>query len=293
MTDSQPWTIKRLLDWTKDYFAKHGSESPRLEAEVLLAESLGCGRIDLYTRFDEVPVEPALGIFRGWVRRRVTGEPVAYLVGHREFYSLRFKVNSDVLIPRPETEHAVLAAIDCAKSLDRPLTVADVGTGSGCIAVTLCKQIPDCRMVAIDISPAALGVAAENASAHGVQDRIEFVESNLFESVPAGQFDLIVSNPPYIGTAEVNTVAQDVREHEPHIALFSGERGTSAIAGLIEACERRLLAGGFLIFETSPLIVDECVKLAEESNLFAEISTIKDYAGQPRIVVAGKNTETS
>ena len=141
-TGSDAWTIKRLLDWTSEYFTKHDSDSPRLEAEILLAEALGCERIELYTRFDEVPDGQPVATFRSWVKRHAEGEPAAYLVGHREFYSLRFQVNEHVLIPRPETEHVVVAAIEAAKKLDEGSPrIVDIGTGSGCIIIALAKHI--------------------------------------------------------------------------------------------------------------------------------------------------------
>ncbi len=182
MSSSAPWTVGRLLQWTADYLKSHGSESPRLDAEVLLAKVLGCQRIQLYTAFDNEPSEEVRAAFRELVRRRAEGAPVAYLVGHREFYSLDFRVTPDVLIPRPETELLVIALLDLAKT--RPvggkLTIADVGTGSGIIAVCAAKHLPGCRVTAIDTSPAALEVAKSNAEKHGVLGRIEFIQSDLF-----------------------------------------------------------------------------------------------------------------
>ena len=242
---AEPWTVGRLLQWTTDYLKGHGSESPRLDAEVLLAQALGCQRIELYTTFDELPGDDARAAFRELVRRRAEGTPVAYLVGRREFYSLSFRVTPDVLIPRPETELLVVAALDLAKtkgeggrgkaeqvasgqwpvassstinnqqsSISNPQSpiphplIADVGTGSGIIAVCLAKHLPTCRVTAIDISPAALAVAKENAQQHGVAERIEFLESDLFAAVPAErQFDFIVSNPPYVTAAELDGLA--------------------------------------------------------------------------------------
>ena len=170
-TEAEAWTIKRLLEWTAEYFERNDSGSPRLEAEVLLAEALGCERIQLYTRFDEIPAEPGLGNFRAWVKRRAAGEPVAYLVGHKEFYSLKFKVDNNVLIPRPETEHVVVEAIECAKAFStQPVEIADVGTGSGCIAVAVAKHISNSKVTAIDVSPEALTVARENIENHEVSE---------------------------------------------------------------------------------------------------------------------------
>ena len=169
MAQSEVWTIGRLLQWTADYLKQHGSESPRLDAEVLLSHAAGCERIALYTRFDEEPEERVRGEFRQLVRRRAEGRPVAYLVGYREFYSMTFEVTPDVLIPRPETEFVVIEVLDLLKQpafSDSPVRMADVGTGSGIIAVTVARHAPQCRVTALDINPVALAVAA----AH-VQDR--------------------------------------------------------------------------------------------------------------------------
>src|SRR5262245_4947541 len=180
MSDAERWTIGRLLQWTTDYLKKSGSPSPRLDAEVLLSDARGCQRIQLYTAFDEDPGETVRNRFRELVKRRAAGEPVAYLVGRREFYSLTFHVTPDVLIPRPETEFVVLGVLDAIQqlgSLDRPVQIADVGTGSGAIAISVAKHAPGCQVTATDISPAALAVAQQNAKQHEVADRINFVRS--------------------------------------------------------------------------------------------------------------------
>src|SRR5215213_3710659 len=176
----EPWTVGRLLKWTVDYLAKHGAENPRLDAEVLLAHARNCRRIDLYTAFGEVANEETRTAFRELVKRRAAGMPVAYLVGHREFYSLDFEVNPDVLIPRPETESLVVALLDSVKqraTAGTTVTIADVGTGSGILAICAAKFVPTAQVTAIDISPAALAVAKRNAERHKVADRITFVEA--------------------------------------------------------------------------------------------------------------------
>ena len=163
MSDSQTeqWNVLRLLEWTTEFFTKRGSDSARLDAEILLAHAKDCTRIELYTAFNEVPSEEVLVAFRELVRRRGDGSPVAQLVGYREFYSLRFRVDESVLIPRPETEHLVIEALDCAKEMkvtDRPLQIADVGTGSGAIAISLAKNLSSCHLTATDLSEAALNI---------------------------------------------------------------------------------------------------------------------------------------
>ena len=290
-TTEQQWTIKRLLDWTSEYFAKSSPGNARLEAETLLAEALDCQRIELYTRFDELPADEKLKEFRAWVKRRGAGEPVAYIVGHREFYSLRFIVDSNVLIPRPETEHVVVAAIEAAKSIDaNPIRIIDVGTGSGCIAVTLAKQIKNSKIAAIDISDGAISVARSNAQAHAVEDRVKLFKGDLLKALPAGSepVHIIVSNPPYIGTSEIDTVDEQVKNHEPKIALFSGEHGTAITERLIQQSVEILLPGGFLIFETSPIVIDKCVSLVNSNGAFDDVKIEKDYSDHERLVIARK-----
>ena len=256
MSETQPWTIGQLLSWTTEYLERHGSDSPRLDAELLLAEVLDRPRIQLYATFEQEPDEAARGRFRELVKRRAAGEPVAYLLGRREFYSLDFRVTPDVLIPRPETEHLVVTLLDLARAEPRPSPViADIGTGSGILAITLAKHLPDARITATDISTAALAVARENAAAHGVEDRIEFVEGDLFGGVPEGQtFDFVVSNPPYVSTTEMEQLPGEVHDHEPHGALLAGERGTEVIERLVPQAVERLRDGGHLLIEISPMI---------------------------------------
>jgi release factor glutamine methyltransferase len=288
--DTTPWTIGRLLSWTVDYLGKHGSENPRLDAEVLLAEARGCKRIDLYAAYGEVASDEVRTAFRELVRRRAEGTPVAYLVGRREFYSLDFEVNSDVLIPRPETELLVVALLDHAKkrqSKDAELQIVDVGTGSGILAVCAAKYIPHSQVTAIDLSRAALAVARRNAERHGVADRITFVEGNLLTTEPAGpRFDYIVSNPPYVSTAEMAELGRDVRDYEPHAALHAGERGSEVIVRLIEQSVPRLKPGGGLFIEISPMIATEVEQLIEQQPSLERRATIKDLAGQPRVAQA-------
>jgi release factor glutamine methyltransferase len=286
----QPWTIGRLLSWTVEYLRKHGAENPRLDAEVLLAEARGCKRIDLYAAYGEVASDEVRTAFRELVRRRAEGTPVAYLVGRREFYSLDFEVNSDVLIPRPETELLVVALLDHVKKRqtnEDVLQIADVGTGSGILAVCAAKYIPNSKVTAIDISPAALAVARRNAARHCVAERIKFVEGNLLASEPAEpRFDYIVSNPPYVSTAEMAQLDRDVRDHEPDVALHAGEKGTNVVAPLIEQAVPRLKPRGALLIEISPMIATEVERLIEQQLSLERRATIKDIAGYARVVQA-------
>ena len=295
-TTQEPWTIKRLLDWTVEHFDQVSSPSSRLDAEVLLAEALDCPRINLYTRFDEVPEEEPMAQYRAWVKRRAAGEPVAYLVGHREFYSLKFFVDNNVLIPRPETEHVVMAALEAAKTIEAsPLRIIDVGTGSGCVAITLAKQLAEAAagnrevvIAATDLSPEAIQVAQKNAEAHEVEGRVRFFTGDLLEALPAGSnpVHMIVSNPPYVGNGEINTLDENVKDHEPHVALFGGEDGTEIIQRLIDQAIPMLLPGGYLIFETSPINIDRCVDFVAKHPEFDSVETERDFSNHKRVVVA-------
>jgi release factor glutamine methyltransferase len=285
---AETWTVGRLLTWTTDYLKRHGSDSPRLEAEVLLAHALGCPRIGLYTTFDEEPQESVRATFRELVRRRSEGEPVAYLVGHREFYSLTFRVGPAVLVPRPETEHLVGALMDVAKAAgDQDLRIADVGTGSGIIAICAAKYLPKARVVAIDSSPDALAVARENADKHGMAERIEFVEGDLLAPLPAEpRFHVVASNPPYVSEAEWETLTTDVKKYEPRGALVAGPTGTEVIERLIPQAAERLLPGGHLLIEISPMIHDAVGKLIQAESRLEAQPTVKDLARHARVVVA-------
>jgi len=280
------WTVGRLLTWTTDWLGARGSDAPRLDAEVLLAHVRGCPRIALYTAFDTPVADAERARFRELVKRRGEGEPVAYLVGSREFFSLAFTVTKDVLIPRPETEGLVVRSLDLVKSAAAP-RIADVGTGSGAIAVTLAKQLPRATLVATDIAPAALAVAQANAERHGVAERITFVECDLLaDPQAAGPWDVIVSNPPYVRDDEYAALPRDVRDHEPKTALVAGPTGVEIVTRLAAEAAERLAPGGWLLVEIGP-----STAAAAESALAAQPGlvpgpTLKDLAGLPRIVQA-------
>lgn len=300
MSDTQPeWTIGRLLQWTADYFQKQGVNSPRLDAEVLLASARGCERIELYAAFHETADDNLRATFRELVRRRSAGEPVAYLVGHREFYSMSLMVTSDVLIPRPETESLVVAVLDRAKELrltlpePRPLDIADVGTGSGAVAIALARYAVPCRVTAIDISPAALAVARKNAERLGVSERIEWFESDLFTTVPPEQkFDIIASNPPYVTERELDSLPKDVRDHEPRNALVAGARGTEVIDPLIDVSGERLRSGGWLLFEISPMIANAVRQLCDADQRWEDMACHRDLAGLDRVIEARRRDDS-
>ena len=286
-TNESPWTVLRLLQWTTDFFRSKESDSPRLDAEILLAHAMSCTRVELYTSYAKEPSGEERVAFREMVRRRGNGMPVAQIVGYREFYSLSFRVSEATLIPRPETEHLVVEALDCAANLpdNTECWIADIGTGSGVIAVTLAKQLPKSRIVATDISETAIEIAAWNAEQHEVDQQIRFVRSDLFDQVEEPtRFSMICSNPPYISESEYLDLSPTVREFEPKSALVAGEQGTEIISRIVQLCESRLLTGGHCIVELSPMIAEACMELADKSKLFEKIHFIKDLAGHRRIL---------
>lgn len=286
MSDDAEWTVRRLLTWTTEWLGTKGSESPRLDAEVLLAHVRGCQRIMLYTAFDEVMAEEPRTRFRDLVRRRGSGEPVAYLVGNREFFSLSFAVSPAVLIPRPETESLVGRAMDLCRGAASSL-IADVGTGSGAIAVTLAKHLPRAVIVASDVSTAALDVARGNTERHGVADRIAFVQANLMDD-PAldGPWDVIVSNPPYVRESEFPALPQDVRDHEPREALVAGPRGVELIERLASEAVTRLAPGGWLLIEAGPLVAADVEAILAATEGLEPGPVIHDLAGLARVFQA-------
>jgi len=288
VSQTEQWTVKRLLEWTTDHFKKHGSDSPRLDAEILLAKALGCKRIDLYVNFNKEPSEAERTLFREMVKRRATGEPVAYLVGHKEFYSLTFEVTRDTLIPRPETEHLVIESLDLLAKMGQrdDLHVCDVGTGSGAIAVTIAKNAPKCRVTAVDLSQEALNVAKRNAATHGVTDRVTFLISDLLAEFPETPlFDLVVSNPPYVSELEFANLAADVRNHEPKLALVAGDDATVVMRNLVIQTVSRLREGGYLLVELSPMIAGQVAELLQQQG-WHDIRILRDMAGLDRIAVA-------
>lgn len=288
MSQEEVWTIKRLLEWTTDYLKKNGSESPRLDAEILLSDALGCKRIELYTQFEHVPDEEKRAKFRDYVKRRSKREPVAYLVGYKEFYSLTFEVNSHVLIPRPETEHLVVESLDILGRMqsNAPLRVCDVGTGSGAIAVAIAKHAPKCELTAIDISPEALEIAQKNAEKHTVTEKITFIRGDLLDSLPnEPSFDLIVSNPPYVSETEYEKLAPDVKNFEPKTALLADENGTAIIRRLIDQAATRLVTDGYLLIELSPMIAQDMADLIrQKADHWHEPVILRDMAGLERIL---------
>lgn len=289
-TNSAPgdgrWTVRRVLEWTTSHLQRHGSESPRLDAEILLAHARNCRRVELYTQYNVELSDGERAAMRDLVQRRAQREPVAYLVGYREFFSLDFRVTPDVLIPRPDTETLVVELIEAARSFSRP-GILDVGTGSGCIAIAAAVNLPAARITAIDVSEAALQVARENARAHEVSERISFLQGDLFGPVGGEKrFEFIVSNPPYVAEGELDRLPEDIRRHEPHQALTAGPDGLDVIRRLVGESPRHLAPGGRLMFEIAPEQADSVRNLLESSGQFARIRTAADLTRTERVVVA-------
>ncbi len=288
---TEVWTVRRLLTWTTDYLRKKGAESPRLDAEVLLADVLGWERVALYTHFEEEVGESGKSQFRERVRRRAEGMPVAYLVGRKEFYSLKFRVTRDVLIPRPDSEFVVVEFLRLFK--DRPdLRFVDVGTGSGCLTLAPLHVCKTARAIAIDRSPAALDVARGNAVALGLADRVTFIEGNLLDPVKdQGPFDAIVSNPPYIRSDVVPLLAPGVRDYEPHLALDGGPDGLRLVEPLIAQAVPLLKPGGAIVLEIGSDQEHDVRALLEAHPQLALSPTVRDHANHPRVLIARKRDE--
>ncbi|MFM8634918.1 MAG: peptide chain release factor N(5)-glutamine methyltransferase [Planctomycetia bacterium] len=287
------WTVGRLLTWTTDWLTARGSDSPRLDAEVLLAHVRGCQRIELYTAFDTPVVEPQRSQFRGLVKRRGDGEPVAYLVGMREFFSLPFRVSPAVLVPRPETEGLVVRVIDLAKQMAAQGVasprIIDVGTGSGAIAIAVARHLPSASITATDISAAALEVARDNAARLGVADRVTFAECDLLDDpAAAGPWHIIVSNPPYVREDEFAALPRDVRDHEPRGALVAGPTGVETVARLASAAASLLAPGGWLLVEIGPGVVSAAESALAAVPGLSAAATLPDAAGLPRILQGRK-----
>ncbi len=276
----EAWTPLRLLGWTQGFFARGGVDAPRLTAEILLAHALSCDRVRLYLDFDK-PLGPVeLAAFRELVRRRAAGEPTAWLTGRRAFRAHDFRVTPDVLVPRPETELVVEAALGL---LPPGGALLDLCTGSGCIAVSAALARPDARVVATEISTAALAVARENGAALGAA--VTFLEGDLDAPLgPAERFDVVVSNPPYVPAAEIDGLAREVRR-EPRLALDGGPDGLSVIRRLLARAPSRLRPGGALVVEMHESHAGPLPGLCREAGLVG-VEVGRDLAGLPRWVVA-------
>jgi len=282
------WTIGTLLKWTQDYFASKNIESARIDAEILLAYLLQKERIYLYVHFDEPLQEEELTAFRELVKKRALREPVAYIIGKKEFMGMTFIVNKNVLVPRPETEHLVEAVSERLPT-NKNNVIADIGTGSGAIAISLAKMCPDIKVYAVDISEQALIVARENASVLQA-DNIEFCQGDLLtplSGLEKNSLQAIVSNPPYIPQSDMADLEPDVREYEPHNALTDDNDGFDFYRRLLGESQALLREDGFLACEIGIGQAEEIKKIAQQNN-WGSCEIIKDLANIERVMILWK-----
>ncbi|MHB8611845.1 MAG: peptide chain release factor N(5)-glutamine methyltransferase [Candidatus Dormibacteraceae bacterium] len=273
-------TVLEVLKLATDHFQKRVPDSPRLDAEVLLAHVLGLRRLDLYLKFDRPLTEPELTAYRDLVARRAKGQPVAYLVGHKEFMGLDFAVTPAVLIPNPDTEVLVQRAVELAREAGRPLRLADVGTGSGCIAIAIAHYAPNVQVVASDVDPEALEVAAHNVAAHALGDRVQLVCGDLMAPF-TGSFDLVCANLPYVAAG--SELAPEVVA-QPARALFAEEKGSALVGRLLAEAPAHLNPGGRALAELDSSIAAHAVDVANQN--FAGHRIHSDLAGRQRVLEA-------
>jgi release factor glutamine methyltransferase len=304
---SQEKSVRALLKFGITQLREARVPSFTLAAELLLLHVFGRDRTWLYAHPEEVVSDENARRFFALIARRAAGEPTQYLTGKQEFWGLEFEVTPDVLIPRPETEHLIEVALDRLALRElragRPQTlsgeglhIADVGTGSGCIAIALAKELPGANICATDISPKALEVSRRNAARHGFSDRIQFIESNLLECLGVSplatrhsplSFDLIASNPPYVARREAAALPREVREHEPEIALYGGEEGYEFYAALIAQSAQLLKPGGILVLELGHDALSAVQPLLDTAH-WTNVGVTNDLAGIPRVLAAEK-----
>jgi release factor glutamine methyltransferase len=279
------WTVLDLLQWTAGHLKERGIESPRLDAEVLLAHALGTTRLDLYLNYQKPVLPDERTLFRELVQKRAQERiPVSLLLGEREFWSLSLQVNADVLTPRPDTEVLVAAALDAMPDLERRYRVLDLGTGSGAIALALASERPEAELTASDVSISALKVARANADKLQLKDRVRFAEGSLFAAVPGETFDLVISNPPYVARSELASLPREL-SHEPEVALFGGEDGYAVLEPLVAEVGTALNDGGLFLVELDPRQADTVMGWCREAGL-NRCSVIHDLTGRARAVSA-------
>jgi len=278
-------TLLEILRGSTDYLKRARVHSARLEAEILLAHVLGVGRLDLYLQFERPLTETDLTELRSLLRRRVQGTPVAYLTGEREFFGLRFLVRTGVLIPRPESELVVELALARLAAKDGPTLVADLGTGSGCIGIAIAVRDPSTTIDAVDISETAVQVASSNAALLGVSDRVTVIQGSWGRPLKGrGPFNLIVSNPPYVTTAELTALAPGVRDFEPALALDAGRDGLEPYRELLVEIPELAGADATILLEVDPRRAGEVAQLASDRWPSAEPSLHRDLSGRDRVL---------
>ena len=273
------WTVLKILTWTKEYLAGKGVDNARLEAEWLLSSALGLDRVGLYVNFDKPLTDAELALFRGMVTRRARREPLQYILGTQEFMGMEFETTTAALIPRHDTETLVEEAVKRGEGAKK---VLDIGVGSGCIAIALAKKLPGAEVFGVEQSAAALELAMRNAAKHGAV--VTMVNGSLFEPFSGERFDLIVSNPPYIPTAEIAALQPEVRDYEPCDALDGGPDGLDFYRSIIPAAPEHLDSGGWLLFEVGIGQAGQVLELFAGTGRFEELFTAKDPAGIERVV---------
>lgn len=279
---AESWTVRRVLEWTGKDFGARGLDSPRLDAELLIADALGIDRVRLYMDLDRPLVPDELARVRERVGRRRAREPVAYILGRREFFGRSFAVGPAVLVPRPDTELIVERALELLGEADEGL-VLDLCTGSGAIAVTLVSERTALRVDATDLSASALAIARANAETHGVADRVTLFEGDLYGAVPPDRrYSLITANPPYIADGVLATLQPEVSEHEPRLALAGGTDGLDVIRRIVDGARAHLADGGTLLCEIGSDQADRIRALASAAGW--SLTTHRDLAGHERVV---------
>lgn len=290
----EPWTIKRTLEWTTGYLGRHGDEHPRLSAEWLLSAATGLSCVELYVNFDK-PLEPAeLDRMHAGVERRAAGEPLQYVTGEMAFRHIVLRCERGVLIPRPETEvlvDAALEGVDAAVAAGREEPrVLEVGTGTGCIALSVASERPGARVVATDLSPDAVALAMRNREALGLEEVVDLVECDLASGVDPllmGTFDVLVSNPPYIPTRVLREeVPAEVADHEPRLALDGGEDGLDVFRRILDLAPAALAPGGTLAVELFEGHLDQAAALVRAQGGWSRVEVRDDLARRPRVLLA-------
>ena len=288
----QNWTIQKLLNWTTEYFTDKGLDSPRLSAELLLSHVVGLKRIELYTQFDKPVSRQQLDRLHDLVKRAGQNEPICYLVGKTEFYSLELDITPDCMIPRPETELLAERAIEFLRTRTGKQFICDLCTGSGCVAAAIAVNFPNSRLIATDISDAALNIAAKNIEKHQLKERIKLLCGDLFDPIISGldveKFDLIVCNPPYVSADEFEKLGKNVKDYEPRLALFAGDDGLDIYRRIAERVDAFLKPDGALMLEAGYSQGQAVRELLEQANCFSEITIEKDFSNNDRIAIARK-----
>lgn len=285
-TQNKTWRVLELINWTTDYLKNKGFTSARSDVEWLLMDVLDCERMELYTGFEKPLKHSELDAFKKLLKRRVKNEPVQYIIGETEFMGYPFKVDESVLIPRPETEILVELAADWlrTKKKEKQLSVLDIGTGSGCIGVSVAKLVENSQVTLVDVSDEALSIARENADVNDVSDRVTLKQMDVLSEEPEGQYNLILCNPPYIAKDEMETLQEDIRKYEPKKALLAESDGLIFYRRFASAGKEWLAPKGRMMLEIGGSHQSEAIQKLFEENGWSEISVHQDYNEQDRIV---------